>query len=282
MLQGRYIGVEGNERFKPYNHREMAYEMNLIWEELGVDPDKVQTPCDFVPKNTYLEDYLLDDGKDTLVCFDGFVGFGKDSLDEDAYEEEALDGVYNFCRRVDHMMQELVETAEALCEEDENGYAFRQKMLVDFMAPVEKKHSRPYVALLMEYCNQIQGKIKEKKVSGKLICSYLKLLSVFAPVVAENSYQMLVHGGKLQGEKTILQVAWPQPDADFLQNGEIEIPVQMRGKTKAVILLARNASKQEAMEKAAEALRQNESIQSIGQLRLDKMIYVEGKIINFI
>ena len=69
---------------------------------------------------------------------------------------------------------------------------------------------------------------------------------------------------------------WPSADEEAMKDDEIEIAVQLNGKTRAVIKIAADASRDEAIEagKAAVAGKMTGNVV--------KEIYVPGKIVNLV
>ena len=79
--------------------------------------------------------------------------------------------------------------------------------------------------------------------------------------------------------KTINETPWPTYDEAKTIDDEIEIPVQLNGKVKAVVLVAKDASEEEV--KAIVAA--NESVQkAIEGKTVVKEIYVKGRIYNIV
>ena len=96
------------------------------------------------------------------------------------------------------------------------------------------------------------------------------LLSPFAPHFAEEMWEQLGHS------ETVFKAGWPTYDESAMKDDEIEVPVQINGKTKAVISIAADISKEDAIAagKAAVADKLTGTIV--------KEIYVPKKIINIV
>ena len=69
---------------------------------------------------------------------------------------------------------------------------------------------------------------------------------------------------------------WPAHDEEAMKDDEVEIPVQVNGKTKAVISIPVDISKEDAIAKAKEVLGDKLSGNII------KEIYVPKKIVNIV
>ena len=124
----------------------------------------------------------------------------------------------------------------------------------------------------MEYNNKMielskqQGGIDKETLETAVI-----LLSPFAPHIAAELWERLGHEGE-----NVFTVGWPEYEEDAMKEDEIEIAVQINGKTKATVSLAADADKDTAVAKAKEALGSKLSGNIV------KEIYVPGRIINIV
>ena len=69
---------------------------------------------------------------------------------------------------------------------------------------------------------------------------------------------------------------WPECDEEAMKDDEIEVAVQVNGKTRAVISVAADISKEDALAAGREAVKDKMSGNIV------KEIYVPGKIINIV
>jgi leucyl-tRNA synthetase len=101
----------------------------------------------------------------------------------------------------------------------------------------------------------------------------LLVLAPFAPHLAEELWQGLGH------EQLIAEQPWPGFDPALCVDDVIEIGVQVNGKARGRVKLAKDASEDEAR---AESLKDENVVRFIADKPLKKFIYVPGKIVNFI
>ena len=101
--------------------------------------------------------------------------------------------------------------------------------------------------------------------------TFVTLLSPFAPHIAEELWEMLGKTGSVFENNH-----WPAADEELMKEEEIQVPVQINGKTKAVISVPADVTKEDAIHKGKEALQ--------GKLtgNIIKEIYVPGRIINLV
>ena len=81
----------------------------------------------------------------------------------------------------------------------------------------------------------------------------------------------------LGGTASVFEEAWPEFDEKHLVTAEITLPVQVSGKTRLTISVPADASKDEILAAAKEALGNR-----LDGKTIVKEIYVPGKIINIV
>jgi leucyl-tRNA synthetase len=99
------------------------------------------------------------------------------------------------------------------------------------------------------------------------------LIAPFAPYLAHELWEML-------GEKrSLLRAPWPKYDPALAKEEEIEIPVQVNGKLRAVIVVPADADEATVRERA---LAEEKVKASIAGKQIVKVIFVPGKLINIV
>ena len=76
---------------------------------------------------------------------------------------------------------------------------------------------------------------------------------------------------------SVFHASWPTYDKTLMEDDEITIPVQINGKTKGTICIAKDASKDDVLAKGKEAI-----ADKLAGLNIIKEIYVPGKIVNIV
>ena len=111
---------------------------------------------------------------------------------------------------------------------------------------------------------------KEGGIDKETLEAAVLLLAPFAPHLSEELWEELVH------TDSVFHSQWPSHDEEAMKDDEVEIPVQINGKTKAVICISVEISKEDAIAKAKEALGDKLNGTII------KEIYVPKKIVNIV
>ncbi|MFZ0283888.1 MAG: class I tRNA ligase family protein, partial [Terriglobales bacterium] len=99
------------------------------------------------------------------------------------------------------------------------------------------------------------------------------LLAPFAPYLAHELWETL-------GEKgSLLKAPWPKYDPELAKEDEIEIPVQVNGKLRSVVVVAAGSSEDVIREAA---LADTKIKAAIAGKRIVKKIVVPGKLVNIV
>ena len=120
---------------------------------------------------------------------------------------------------------------------------------------------------MMIFVNEVYkvGKCPREYAEG-----LIKMLSCVCPHVGEEIWQILGH------DDTIAYEPWPTYDEAKTVEDTVEIAVQINGKTKGTIAIAKADPKDEVLAKAKDAIADKLTGNII------KEIYVPGKIVNIV
>ena len=128
------------------------------------------------------------------------------------------------------------------------------------------------VSGFMEYTNKLLAIAKaEGGLSRETMETLVILLAPFAPHIAEELWQELGH------DSSVFFASWPKADESKMVQDEVEIALQIGGKLRGTMVIAKDASKDDALAKAKEALASRLEGKTVV-----KEIYVPGKIVNLI
>jgi leucyl-tRNA synthetase len=103
--------------------------------------------------------------------------------------------------------------------------------------------------------------------------AFLKLLSPFAPHLAEELWRRLGH------QDSVALAAWPEADAALLVEDTVSLVVQVNGKRRSAVRVARDAD--EATVRAA-VLADEATQRSLAGKQPRKWIVVPGRLVNVV
>ena len=212
------------------------------------------------------DDLVNDYGCDSLRMYELFVG--PPELDAE-WDDRGIDGVSRFLKRFWNLALDSIEKDIPATKEMEKT---RHKMVYDITSRLEAFSLNTVVSGFMEYTNKLIAIAKQNDgaVDKETIETVTILLAPFVPHIAEEIWEKLGH------EDSIFHAQWPAHDEELMKDDEIEVPVQINGKTKAVISIPAEISKEDAIAEGKKAVADKISGNII------KEIYVPKKIINIV
>ena len=164
-----------------------------------------------------------------------------------------------------------MDSKEANVEATKEMVKLRHKLVFDITQRLESFSLNTVISGFMEYNNKfIEMAKKTGGIDKETIETFTQLLAPFAPHISEELWQEYGH------EDSVFHTQWPKADAEAMKDDEIEIPVQINGKTKCTIAINPDGDKDEILAKAKEALGDKVN----GTIR--KEIYVPGRIVNLV
>ena len=210
------------------------------------------------------DDLVRDYGCDSLRIYELFVG--PPELDSE-WDDKGIEGVNRFLKRfwklaLDNKDKDIKATPELI--------KVRHKLVHDITNRLNTFSLNTVISGFMEYNNKLMELSKKGGVDKETLETYIILLAPFAPHVSEELWEQFGH------TDSVFHATWPEYDEEAMKDDEIEIPVQINGKTKCTIAINPDGDKDEILAKAKEALGDKVN----GTIR--KEIYVPGRIVNLV
>ena len=210
------------------------------------------------------DDLVRDYGCDSLRMYELFVG--PPELDSE-WDDRGIDGVYRFIIKfwnlvMDQKDADISPTKELLC--------VRNQMIKTISQRLDTFSLNTVVSGFMEFNNKLIEMAKNGGVDRDTLKTAVVLLAPFAPHLGEELWS------ELGGEGSVFHTTWPVVDESVLANQEKEVAVQINGKTKLVISVAADTTKEEAIAAGKEALGDKLTGTVV------KEIYVPGRIVNIV
>ncbi|MFC7393572.1 leucine--tRNA ligase [Scopulibacillus cellulosilyticus] len=216
------------------------------------------------------DDIVASHGADTLRLYEMFMGPLDASI---AWSEEGLDGSRRFLDRIWRLL--VTEEDSTLSPKVARDYrpseSFERlyhqtvkKVTEDF----ENLHFNTGISQLMVFINDAY---KQDKLPQDMVEGFVKCLSPVAPHLAEELWAIL--GNKAP----VSLVAWPTYDESKLEESTAEIVVQINGKVRSKLTVAKDINKDELEKQALETIQDR-----LEGSTIRKVIVVPGKLVNVV
>jgi leucyl-tRNA synthetase len=234
--------VDSKEPFKRLVHQGMVTKDG---SKMSKSKGNVVSPDEFVEKY----------GSDVFRMYLMFMGPFTDGGD---WNDQGITGVARFVDRFWRMMHKDGEASDALVH----------KALKRAGEAVEKMNFNIAIAALMELTNDAFKTGLRDDQKNMIV----RVLAPLAPHLAEEIWEMLGN------TESIFLAEWPVADESFLVEDTATYAVQVNGKLRATLELAKDVSKDEALSAAKEV----DNIKKYLEGGIKKEIFVPGKIIGFV
>ena len=207
-------------------------------------------------------------GADTLRLYEMFMGPLDASI---AWSTNGLDGARRFLDRVWRLFIDEEQLSSKIVGNNDGKlekiyHQTVKKVTDDF----EGLRFNTAISQMMVFINE---GYKVDAIPKEYVEGFVKLLSPIAPHVAEELWEKLGH------METITYAQWPIFDESKMVDDEVEIVVQVNGKVRTKMIVAKDITKED-LEAAALA---DENIQKAAEgKQVRKVIAIPGKLVNVV
>jgi len=135
---------------------------------------------------------------------------------------------------------------------------------------MEQLHYNTSIAALMEFVNALreEGSTQRQMVEGLIL-----MLAPFAPHFAEESWERLGH------DTSIFEARWPEWEERLVVEDQVEVVIQVSGKTRGRVSVPRNAE-QGAVVAVAQ---QDAAVRRFTEGKeVRKVVYVPNRLLNLV
>jgi leucyl-tRNA synthetase len=192
---------------------------------------------------------------------------------EISWSTKALQGSYRFIKRIWDLYQNYVRNANlrSVQAEDKQLVIKLQKTIRKVTSDIPEVKFNTSIAAMMEFLNDYER--NPQGLSKENTRKFLQILAPFAPFMTEEIWRNVF------GEKTSIHLSdWPKVEGEIVEE-ELIIPVQINGKLRSTLRVSRHEiSKDIVVNKALE----DKQVKKYLESKEYKIIYVPGKILNFI
>ena len=268
-----YADVRTGERVHPVHVDEQDTEKRGEGFVLKARPDvRVEARAHKMSKSRgnviNPDDIVRDYGADALRLYEMFLG----PLEQvKPWSTRGVEGVFRFLNRAWRLViGDEGEPATSDVEPTRDELRLLHQTIQKVTDDVEAMRFNTAIAAMMEFVNKAN---KWERMPEAVAESFVLLLSPFAPHLAEELWHRLGHADSLA------YAPWPEVNEAYLEEDEIEIPVQVNGKVRAAITVAADADEEVVLA----AAREHENVTRYlngGTIRRE--IYVPGRIVNLV
>ncbi len=210
-------------------------------------------------------DIVRDYGADTLRLYEMFMGPLEASK---PWSEAGVEGARKWIERVWRL---FMETPEKIVDEEtpelDYSYNFTVKKVSE---DIDSLNFNTAISQMMIFINDCY---KAEKVNKEMAVNFIKILSPFTPHVCEEMHQHYT------GKETLAYEPWPTYDESKLVVSEVEVVIQVNGKLRGKVTVAKDST-QETVEQLAKEI--PAVINQTEGKTIRKVIFVPNKLINIV
>ncbi len=208
------------------------------------------------------DDIIRDYGADTMRLYEMFIG---DFEQAAPWNTQSIKGCKRFLERFFNLVD--IASGEGSTPELEKHL---HRLIKKVTSDIDSMKFNTAIAAMMSTLNTIYdiGKITKSELR-----TFAKILSPFAPHIAEEAYSLV-------GGVGLVSIAeWPEYDESKCEDDVVEMPVQVNGKVRSLVKVAKAASKDDVI---AIVKSDDKIAAAIDGKTIVKEIVVPGKIINIV
>jgi leucyl-tRNA synthetase len=257
---------------------------------LGPDGNKMsKSKGNVINPDEVVKEYGADTARMYLCFMMPYEGTGP-------WSDQTIAGVNRFLKRGWGIYQNgkwIIENGK----EDKKLVVKLNKTIKKVMEDIEEIKMNTAIAAMMEFVNEWEAvanfqsssksQISKNPLSVENAKKFLQILAPFAPFMTEEIWHSVF------GEKESIHISkWPDVNKEALIEDEIEIPVQVNGKLRTTIRIKNQPVRNATQSVAGGVLSSKKEVEKIAIANPDvkkylegkkyKMIYVPGKIVNFV
>ena len=215
------------------------------------------------------DEIITSHGADTLRLYEMFMGPLDASV---AWSTNGLDGARRFLDRIWRLYATEEGTLSEKVQQSEDKTLEKSYHQTVKKVTEDYEHLRFNTAIsqMMVFINDCY---KAQILPIEYAEGFVKLLAPIAPHIGEELWSILGHDG------TITYESWPTFDETKLVDDEVEVVVQVNGKLRAKVKVAKDATK-EQLEEVAKA--DEKVLEFTEGKQIVKVIAVPGKLVNIV
>lgn len=211
------------------------------------------------------DDMIEKFGSDALRLYMLFMG--PPELDCE-WQTDSLRGTHSFLQRLWSFLtnpQAIVNTEQEVSDNSRKRF---HRFLKDYQERIAHFKVNTAVASCMEYLNDLQK--NRFTFSKRMLEQFLSALSIMTPHYASELLETLVG-------KQLADCSWPVYDPKLAVVSEVNIAIQVNGKVRATLSIAKDSPRE-----SVEPLAQELASKWLEEKTVVKIIFVPNRIVNFV
>jgi leucyl-tRNA synthetase len=212
------------------------------------------------------DDIVSEQGSDALRMYEMFMG----PLEAvKPWQTSQVAGVVRFMNKAYRIVKDATEIEGA--EMSSETLRLMHKTMKKVTDDIDSMAFNTAISALMVFANHLQS--LEKNVPVEAAEKLVLMVSPFAPHLGEECWSLLGH------KESLAYHPWVEYDEGLCVDNEITMGVQVNGKVRGEITIAKDATQTVAMAAATEIERVQKQL---GDKEIKKIIYVPARILNII
>lgn len=211
-------------------------------------------------------------GADALRTYVLFMG--PIELDA-AWDSRSIAGIYRFLNRIWTLVQQYTEAEKSFTKNDDAIRVAQHKTVRKVTDDFRRLSFNTAISALMEYVNDLY-KFKVDGFSDEVwreaLVSLVQMVAPFAPHIADELWQ------QLGGEGLVQNATWPVWDEALTVEATITIAVQVNGKLRGEVSVAKDAPEEDVKTLALA----HENVARFVTSEPKKVIYVAGRLVSIV
>ncbi len=249
------------QREDKFFHVETGEELKQIVAKMSKTLKNVVNP----------DDVVRDHGADSMRLYEMFMGPLEATK---PWNTQGVEGVHRFLQKAWRLFinEETGDFNEAVqdVEPDEETLRVLHQTIKKVGSDIESFSFNTAISQMMIFVNHMT---KQQVRSKAVLEPFVLVLASFAPHLAEELWQRLGH------DNTLAYEPFPAFDESLMQEKEIELAVQIRGKIKDKIVVPADATEQQIQDKALASDKVQAALD--GQTP-KKIIVIKSRLVNIV
>ena len=213
------------------------------------------------------DEYIARWGADTFRTYLMFLGPFQEGGD---FRDEGISGPRRFLDKVWGIVSECVRG-------DMCGGEVRHDVTVKWHQTIKRAteaiESLRYNSAIAAYMELVNALRETNCCDRQLVQDLVVMLAPFAPHFAEECWERLGH------RTSVFDELWPEWEPELVVEDDVEVAVQVNGKTRSRVSVPRDSSETAVV---AAALADETTVRFVGEKTVRKQIYVPNRLLNLV